>query len=72
MNSSIPRSWIKIISDNKTSDICHLSPHLNSGERFICIKKLTSMEFYKLLIKNQCKPPTSITSYENRFQQRFD
>ena len=29
------------------------------------------MELYKLLIKNQCKPPTSITSYENKFQ-RFD
>ena len=31
---SIPRLWIKIISHNKTSDICHLSPHL----RIICIK----------------------------------
>ena len=30
------------------------------------------MELYKLLIKNQCKPPTSITSYENKFRQRFD
>ena len=52
IKSSIPRSWVKIISDNKTSDICHLSPHLNSGERIICIKKLTSTELYKLLIKN--------------------
>ena len=30
------------------------------------------MKLYKLFIKNQCKSPTSITSYENKFQQRFD
>ena len=51
IKSSIPRSWIKIISDNKTSDICHLSPHLNSGERINCIKNWLRLNFINFSLK---------------------
>ena len=48
---SIPKSWMKIISDNKTPDICQVSPHLNL-ERIVCIKNGLRWNFINFLSKN--------------------
>ena len=49
LKNSIPKQWVKIIKDSDASNLYYLKPHINFKERMVCIKKMTSAEFYKLL-----------------------
>jgi len=72
IKNSIPKQWVKIIKDSGASNLYYLKPHINVKERIVCIKKMTSTEFYKLMCDKICKPPTSILTHQNKFQVQFD
>ena len=72
IKSSIPKQWVKIIKDSGGSNLYYLKPHINVKERIVCIKKMTSTEYYKLMCEKICKPPTSILTHQNKFQVHFN
>ena len=59
--SIIPENWKKIIKHDKgvSRIFCDFKPHLITKAKIFPISKLSSKEFYKVLISSLSKPPTS-------------